>query len=434
MSISERKLLKEYKELVKKYKEYDKQIGHHVEIRELANAISKFIHEHINDLIPEVLYDRYERNLFKHTNKKKKKITFLCSTHDIKHEIIEVIFVIKLKQKIELEIENAVEEIIKFDSRSFNNTPNNSYYIDIITDPYTYSKYKAFFYFNSKDEKIIDGYLNGIFREELAPFLREKYNIHDIFKAVNTEKFATCSPSDFDIDNCTKPIARKNIEKFVDKLLDLIKGGIKLIEQNEITYVYETKIIQEMTKITLPIEQKKKETEKFQNFTNDDVSSEDKIVEQIKEKFRILLKGSVKTSNEYIGFFRKEDYIEWLLPKYKEIGYKKLEQIFYSVVNPRPPASVVKFAVPIVGTGEKYYYFISMEAIPIVYDYMVSKKKSTKSEEYININKHHFFMFLKKIFKELKMANYDDMKIAKSLDTDVKRVIEMKKYIENYNL
>jgi hypothetical protein len=161
------------------------------------------------------------------------------------------------------------------------------------------------------------------------------------------------------------------------------------------------------------------------------LSADDHITEQIKERFIILLKGSVKASDQYIGFFRKEDYINWLLPKFKQVGYEKLEEIFNKVVNPRPPTGVIKFVVPSKSTNEKFYYFISMEEIPLVYNYMRGlRKDDRKLEDYLNIKKNHFFMFLKKIFKDFNAAHYTEERIAQILSTDISVVKEMIKYVK----
>ncbi len=429
-SIKDKEQFKKYKELVKKYKEADNRIGNQAELKELSGLISAFAVDNIEELLPEVLYSRFERNIKKKTDRKKKRISFLSDHQDLKKELTDPVFSIKLKNKVNDVLESSLMNIETFIVEEFKQNVNNSYNIDIVTDPYSYSKYKAYFYFDSYDKSIIDGYVNVIYKEELIPFLREKYEESDIFKAVNTDRFAICSPEDFNPDTCTNSIARKNIQNFVNKLLDFIRTGMKILERKEIMLVYETKIILDMTKITLPSDLQEEERQLNMN-SGTTLSADDHITEQIKERFTILLRGSVKASDQYIGFFRKEDYINWLLPKFKQVGYEKLEEIFNKVVNPRPPTGVIKFVVPSKTTNEKFYYFISMEEIPLVYNYMRSLKKDEKKlEDYLNIKKNHFFMFLQKIFKDFNTAHYTEDRIARILSTDVNVVKDMIKYVK----
>lgn len=430
MDIKEKHRLTEYRDFIKKYKDYDQKIGNNKEIRELVSKILKFVHNHIKEMISEVLYERYQKNLNKKKKSRKKEISFLSTSEDIKKDIIEPIFAVKLKNRIIEEIDSVLADIKLFDPKEFVQNEMNTYCIEIITDPYTYSRYQAYFYFDQFDEEIIDGYLNTIYREVLVPFLKEKYDISDIFKVVNTEKFAICSPNDFEPEHCINPIARKNILNLVSKLIELITNGAKLLEQDEITKVYEIKLIMDMVSISIPKGLSEQESE-LENAI-DNASPDDQITDQIKEHFRVLLKGSVKASNEYIGFFRKEDYISWLLPKYREVGYDRLEKIFNSVVNPKPPTGVIKFVVPIPSTGERYYYFISMEEITVVFRYMEKEKQDKTIEDYTNIKRHHFFMFLKQMFKELEFANYTEERIAKYFAADVRTIRDMKKYLEKH--
>lgn len=426
--IKERTKLKEFRELVKEYKERDKRIGINAEMRELTQKIATFVHDYAKDLVPEILYERFLKNLSKKKNKKNKEITFLSKPKDIKQHITDPVFPVKLKNKISSEIDAVIIDIPQFDPQNFVQTESYSYYIEIITDPYTYSKYKSYFYFDSFDNSVIEGYLNNIYRDTLIPFLKTKYNQTELFNAVNSGKFAVCSPDDFLPENCIKSIARKNISNLVNKIIDLISAGTKFIDQSEIVDIYELRLILDMTSVTLPEEQRKEETKQFKE-SIEVLSPEDQIVEQIKEKFRILLKNSVKASNEYIGFFTKEDYIKWLLPKYREVGYDKLEEIFNKVVNPKPPTGVIKFVVP-AKSGETYYYFISIEEVPAVFSYMVGESKTKKFEDYSNIKKTHFFMFIKKIFKDFRASNFDDSRIAKYFGTDLRKIQEMRRYIE----
>ncbi len=426
--IKERNKLKEFRELVREYKEWDKKIGINAEMRELTQKIADFVHNNANKLVPEILYDRFKKNLNKKKDKKNREITFLSKPKDIKYHIIDPVFPIKLKNKIGSEIDAVILDIPQFDPQNFVQTETYSYFIEIVTDPYTYSKYKSYFYFDSFDEEVIEGYLNNIYRDTLIPFLKTKYDKNDVFNAVNTGRFALCSPDDFLPENCIKNIARKNISNLVNKIIDLISAGTKFIDQEEITDIYEINLILDMTKVSLPEKQRKEESKQFKE-SIEVISPEDQITEQIKEKFRILLKGSVKAANEYIGFFTKEDYIKWLLPKYREIGYDRLEEIFNKVVNPKPPTGVIKFVVP-AASGETYYYFISIEEVPAVFSYMVGESKTKKFEDYSNIKKTHFFMFIQKMFKDFRASNFNDERIARYFGTDLRKIQEMRKYIE----
>ena len=423
MKIGDLLYLKKYNNLILQYRELDKSISASDHTKEISQELSTFLDKYCEDLVDEALFEKLYQHYKGQKGKKNKPIIFLSSEEDIANHLIDPSFLNRLKDKVKKSVNKAITDHPVLESHTSNQA--KTFKIEVISDPYSYTRLNYYFYYERKNIESLKWYRN-IYSAKLIPLLKIIYDKPNINKQVNVDRFLVCSESDFDEKKCLSEVGFKNIGKLVTKLNEIVQSGQKLLADEDIILVNAIKVIQKV------IDLGGVEPSILTGLENNNsivggthISTERKKDEDIKNLMLRLITKSVE-NKDYIGFFLKDDFIRTARNRYPEIDQRRLELLFDQVVTPYPPRGVMKFEVP--DNKNKITYLIAVENIPQIFDQM--NIKDLKMANVISMNKQHFILFLKKLFNEYTSSKINDEKIARIMRCTSDKVKQMRSSVQ----
>ncbi len=406
-----------YKDFILKNKTDDKSA------KDILKDIQHLVEDDFASLVEGFVYNRLEKNISKEENRSHEPFSFLVYEYDITKGLSDSSLIKRITDKIQEKMAELIANLPHLTEDSIQN--NVLFKEEVLFETYSNAKRFYLFYFDYTNQRIIDNLIE-IYKTELLPKLGQLYFRPNINRQINTERFSICSQSNFDEDHALDEISLENIKKLTDKLIISIKEGKKLIVDDEIILSHKVNLILNIihhAKIFIDT--------KSSAVPQVDMGSEIQKNEDLVKKMAIqILRGSVK-QDEYVGFFTKQDYIDWIAKKFPEIPFDRIVSIFENVTWPKPPSGVTRFIVQPTKEHGELTYFISLEHVPRVYLKFNFNRK--KFDVVSHITERHFLLFLHKLFIDFNAVKYSAGKIAKMFNCTESMVIEMQNTVANYS-
>ncbi len=398
----------EYKVLIDKNKTDDRNS------QEINRDILQMIESNFNGILSGFLFSRFEQNVRKEVNRRKEPYSFFVHDEEIIKALGDPALITKTKDKIQ-------EKIHELNVTSLNLHKDSIglgfvFKEDILFETYTNTRRTYFFYYDFEDTGIYNG-LKHIYREELLPALSSLYFRSNVNRQINPERLQICSEDNFDEEHALQEIAFNNIGKLVDRFIDSVREGRKIIIDEEIKMCFKVKSVQSGLNLSTSHSMASSKVELTAKGAAPLIHQAEEVVRKTALE---LLKNSVK-QEDYIGFFTQSDYISWIGKKHPKVPLERIVDIFKSVTTPKAPAGVTRFTVSATDDHKELIYFIALEHIPRIFENLNKKKFDVSS----HISQRHFLLFVKKLIKSYKAVDYSNTKIASLLNCSEQMIESM---------
>ncbi len=389
----------DYKVLIDKNQMDDK------DAHEINRDLLHMIETNINGVVSGFLFSRFEQNVRQEVNRRKELYSFFVHDQEVIKALSDPSLITKIKDKIR-------EKVHELDVVSLNLSKDSIgegfiFKEDILFETYTNTRKTYLFYYDFEDAGIYNG-LKHLYREQLLPALSRLYFRSNVNRQINPERLQICSEDNFDEENALQEISFNNINKLVNRFIDSVKDGRKIIIDVEIELCYMVKAVQDGINLSTSHSMVSSEVGLTAKGAAPLIHHEEDI---IRKTTLDILKNSVK-QDDYLGFFTQSDYITWIAKKHPKVPLERVVDIFKNVTWPKAPAGVTRFTVPATDEHKELIYFISLEHVPRIFQNLNNKKFDLSS----HISQRHFLLFIKKLIKGYKAVDYSNRKIAGILD------------------
>ncbi len=398
----------DFKVLIDKNKMDDK------DVHEINRDLLQMIDNNINGIVSGFLFSRFEQNVRQEVDRRKEPYSFFVHDLDIVKSLSDPSLVTKIKDKIQEKVHELNITCLNLNENSIGE--GFIFKDDILFETYTNTRRTYLFHYDFEDAGIYGG-LKHLYREELLPALSKLYFRSSVNRQINPERLQICSEDNFDDENALQEISFNNISKLVNRFIDSVKEGRKIIIDVEMVLCYMVKAVQEGLRLSTNYSMVSSEVELTAKGAAPLIHQEEDI---IRKTTLDILKNSVK-QDDYLGFFTQSDYIAWIGKKHPKVPLERVVDIFKSVTWPKAPAGVTRFTVSATSEHKELIYFISLEHVPRIFQNLDKKKFNLSS----HISQRHFLLFIKKLIKGYKAVDYSNKKIAGILDCSEQMVESM---------